>query len=185
MAIQVDGRKPVSCAARIISRPVIVLRSLRVVRLSVTATAVRDSTTPTSTPTSTSTTTSTFVAGPSFEGDEVELADNSDFADVARVGSPNALLKAVLIVLGAVTEQPLALSLLHRFGGGIEIACVSDLPAGSGMGGSSILAAVVLKAVGYLLGLPTSEEVLVSQVSQVEQVLTTGSDTDIAGTVIK
>jgi galactokinase/mevalonate kinase-like predicted kinase len=54
------------------------------------------------------------------------------------------------------------------------VVCVSDLPAGSGMGGSSILAAAVLRCLGDLLGLNSSQEDLVYQVSQVEQILTAG-----------
>ena len=42
------------------------------------------------------------------------------------------------------------------------------------MGGSSVLAATILMSVGTLLGLQPSNEDLVYQVSQVEQVLTTG-----------
>ena len=47
--------------------------------------------------------------------------------------------------------------MLRRFGGGLEVACVSRLPAGSGMGGSSVLAAAVLRSVGEALGLPTAD----------------------------
>jgi len=57
---------------------------------------------------------------------------------------------------------------------GLEIGFKSNLPAGSGMGGSSIIAAAILSSVGTLLGLNVSNEDLVYQVSQVEQVLTTG-----------
>ena len=62
----------------------------------------------------------------------------------------------------------------NNLGGGISVTCVSDLPAGSGMGGSSILAAAALHSLSALLGLSTSRDALVSLVSQVEQLLTTG-----------
>lgn len=61
-----------------------------------------------------------------------------------------------------------------KLGGGISVTCVSDLPSGSGMGTSSILAATALHSLSALLGLPTSQDALVSLVSQVEQILTTG-----------
>ena len=64
--------------------------------------------------------------------------------------------------------------LQNTFGGGISVTCVSDLPAGSGMGGSSILAASALHSLSALLGLNNSRDALVSLVSQVEQLLTTG-----------
>jgi galactokinase/mevalonate kinase-like predicted kinase len=64
--------------------------------------------------------------------------------------------------------------LREQLGGGIQISCFSDLPAGSGMGGSSILAAAILKSVATLLGKPLSNQRLVNLVSEVEQLLTTG-----------
>lgn len=63
---------------------------------------------------------------------------------------------------------------MRRLGGGMCVLCVSDLPPGSGMGGSSVLAAAALRCVGDLLGLSASQEDLVYQVSQVEQILTSG-----------
>jgi galactokinase/mevalonate kinase-like predicted kinase len=54
-------------------------------------------------------------------------------------------------------------------GRGIEIACCSDLPAGSGMGGSSVVAAAALRAVAHLFGISVSQEELTHLVSQVEQ----------------
>lgn len=63
-------------------------------------------------------------------------------------------------------------STLH---GGMSLRCTSDLPAGSGMGGSSILAAAALQSLGQLLlGVAVSSTALVSLVSQVEQILTSG-----------
>lgn len=72
------------------------------------------------------------------------------------------------------SAEALSEYLRTTFGGGIHISCVSDLPAGSGMGGSSILAAAALHSLSALLGLSTSLDALVSLVSQVEQILTTG-----------
>lgn len=57
---------------------------------------------------------------------------------------------------------------------GLEIACISDLPAGSGMGGSSILAAAVLQSISSAVGKVLTHDHLINLVSQVEQVLTTG-----------
>jgi galactokinase/mevalonate kinase-like predicted kinase len=59
-------------------------------------------------------------------------------------------------------------------GGGIMVASYSNLPAGSGMGGSSILAATILKSIGSLLKLDLSNDRLIYLVSEVEQLLTTG-----------
>lgn len=52
---------------------------------------------------------------------------------------------------------------------------MSDLPPGSGMGGSSVLAAAILRCLSDLLGVPhSSPDRLISQVSEVEQILTSG-----------
>ena len=72
------------------------------------------------------------------------------------------------------SEVSLSEYLQNTFSGGISVTCVSDLPAGSGMGGSSILAAAALHSLSALLGLNNSRDALVSLVSQVEQLLTTG-----------
>ncbi|WP_350224529.1 hypothetical protein, partial [Klebsiella pneumoniae] len=61
-----------------------------------------------------------------------------------------------------------------RFQGGIEISCLSDLPAGSGMGGSSILAATILASLCSLFELKVSHALLMDYVSYTEQILTTG-----------
>lgn len=47
---------------------------------------------------------------------------------------------------------------------GIEVACISKLPAGSGMGGSSILAACVIKAIASVLNITVSSEDLIYMV---------------------
>jgi galactokinase/mevalonate kinase-like predicted kinase len=66
-----------------------------------------------------------------------------------------ALLRACVVLL--IDDVIAALSQ----GGGIEIACCSALPAGSGMGGSSVLASVVIQALASLLERDCSSEDLV------------------------
>lgn len=65
-------------------------------------------------------------------------------------------------------------ALKEQLGGGVRVCCVSDLPPGSGMGGSSILAAALVRSLSDLLGLLCSEDDLVYQVARVEQILTAG-----------
>lgn len=172
VAVQVDGLKPLSSACRFIERPVIILRSYRILnkqepdrkRLKVFDGS------------SSSTNQTTAVPMFDFECDTVELSHRNDLADVEDSLKPCALLKAVFIVLGLFNKDVEHFEgiLIQRYCGGIEVGCVSALPAGSGMGGSSILAATVLASVSQLLSLPTSKEQLVYQVLQVEQILTTG-----------
>jgi galactokinase/mevalonate kinase-like predicted kinase len=82
---------------------------------------------------------------------------------------------------GTTTTPNVLSRILHSLptssptGVGIKVICLSDLPTGSGMGGSSILAGVILHAVAHLLGLTEfNESALVYMVSQVEQLMTTG-----------
>ncbi len=68
--------------------------------------------------------------------------------------------------LGQVLQQ--------LIGKGILISSFSNLPAGSGMGGSSILASTILKSISHLVGYNLSNNSLIYLVSEVEQLLTTG-----------
>lgn len=181
MAVSVDGVKPISCASRLIHEPVIRLRSLRIKSNSSNSSGSEDSSGDVN---ALNDVVSKRVA---YEGDCVDCTSVDSFADVSNPHAAAALLKAVMIVLGVISlpssdfnenskklkRSELSDQLLSRFGGGIEIACVSALPAGSGMGGSSILAAAVLKSLATLLGLPCSNDTLIYQVLRVEQILTT------------
>ncbi len=72
--------------------------------------------------------------------------------------------------------------LINEFLGSVEICSYSNLPSGSGMGGSSILAATILKSIDFLFlncyadssDKALTNEALIYFVSQVEQRLTTG-----------
>ena len=91
--------------------------------------------------------------------------------------APGALAKAVLLTLGAVDDSPKAPPLaeqLARDGGGLELETWSELPHGSGLGTSSILAATLVAAVGAVLGRALDATALAHAVLQVEQRLTTG-----------
>jgi fucokinase len=59
---------------------------------------------------------------------------------------------------------------------GLKIITCSRIPSGSGLGGSSILAAVILKSIFHLLcpGETLAADLLVRMVGQIEQLLTTG-----------
>jgi fucokinase len=89
-----------------------------------------------------------------------------------------ALLKASLVVLGFSTltkENGSFEEVIEAIGGGFEVSSFSGLPAGSGMGGSSILAAVALSAISKLWNREIDDHAtLIDMVSAVEQVLTSG-----------
>lgn len=95
------------------------------------------------------------------------------------VGSPFAIPKAALALAGfmpaygAVAYTSLR-SQLEDFGAGIDITLLSAIPAGSGLGTSSILAATVLGALSDFCGLGWSKHEVCGRTLVLEQLLTTG-----------
>jgi fucokinase len=63
---------------------------------------------------------------------------------------------------------------LERMDGGLEIRTEVDLPMGSGLGTSSILAACILRALGEMAGEAVCPQTLSARVMQLEQLMTTG-----------
>ena len=63
---------------------------------------------------------------------------------------------------------------LAELGGGLEIRCQVQLPMGSGLGTSSILAATVIRALAVLSGRKLDDHALLEEVMQLEQRMTTG-----------
>ena len=88
-----------------------------------------------------------------------------------------ALHKAVLLAAGITSPKNNindVSSLCEKIGGGISMATFVDIPKGSGLGTSSILAAGCLKAVNEIFGLDTSARCIYAQVFAVEQLMSTG-----------
>lgn len=96
-----------------------------------------------------------------------------------KVGSPFSIPKAALALAGFLPEfcaQKYA-SLeeqLKDFGSGIEMTMLSAIPAGSGLGTSSILASTVLGAVNDFCGLGWDRYDICNRTLVLEQLLTTG-----------
>jgi len=96
-----------------------------------------------------------------------------------KVGSPFSIPKAALALCGFLPEfgveqfDTLARQ-LDAFGSGIEITLLSAIPAGSGLGTSSILAAVVLGALSDFCGLGWDKNEVCDRTLILEQLLTTG-----------
>lgn len=102
-----------------------------------------------------------------------------ELADFAKVGSPFSIPKAALALAGFLPRfcQRKYKSLeeqLKDFGCGIEVTLLSAIPAGSGLGTSSILAATVLGAVSNFCGLGWSKDEICNRTLVLEQLLTTG-----------
>lgn len=103
----------------------------------------------------------------------------SELEDFARVGSPFSIPKAALALAGfsprfsaepfrSLDEQ------LRAFGSGIEVTLLSAIPAGSGLGTSSILASTVLGAIADFCGLAWDKNEICLRTLALEQLLTTG-----------
>lgn len=96
-----------------------------------------------------------------------------------QVGSPFSIPKAALALAGFLPEfceEPYE-SLheqLKAFGAGLEITLLSAIPAGSGLGTSSILAATVLGALSNFCGLKWDKNEIGNRTLILEQLLTTG-----------
>lgn len=92
------------------------------------------------------------------------------------VGSPFSIPKAALTLAGfapraaADTLQ----DCLRDFGSGLEITLLSAIPAGSGLGTSSILGSTVLGALSDFCGLAWDENEICYRTLALEQLLTTG-----------
>ena len=96
-----------------------------------------------------------------------------------RVGSPFSIPKAALALAGflpqfSVNRYPSLKAQLEAFGCGIELTLLSAIPAGSGLGTSSILAATVLGAVSDFCSLAWDKNDIGRRTLVLEQLLTTG-----------
>lgn len=96
-----------------------------------------------------------------------------------KVGSPFSIPKAALALAGflpqfSVNRYPSLKAQLEVFGCGIELTLLSAIPAGSGLGTSSILAATVLGAVSDFCSLAWDKNEIGRRTLVLEQLLTTG-----------
>ncbi|XP_077567412.1 L-fucose kinase isoform X2 [Stigmatopora nigra] len=146
VAVKVDGRRAIGARARRVPRPGLLL---------LTRAGGRDSDVVT----------------------ETRCERVEDLADYCQPNAPGALLKAACVCAGVASpssSEPLESQLMSRWGGGLEIHAWSALPAGSGLGTSSILAGALLAAIYQATGRSYSRDALIHAVLHLEQVLTTG-----------
>ncbi len=99
--------------------------------------------------------------------------------DCQNVGSPFSIPKAALALAGfdpAFSPRTYSSlkSQLQEFGCGMEITLLSAVPAGSGLGTSSILASTVLAAISEFCGLAWDKTEICRRTLALEQLLTTG-----------
>ena len=105
----------------------------------------------------------------------VEVIETTEqLMDFTHVGSPFSIPKAALVLAGFGTSLSPLKSQLESFGSGIELTLLSAIPAGSGLGTSSILAATVLGALNDFCGLGWDKNEIGHRTLMLEQMLTTG-----------
>lgn len=97
----------------------------------------------------------------------------------SKVGSPFSIPKAALALAGfapqfAADHFDSLKEQLEHFGAGIELTLLSAIPAGSGLGTSSILAATVLGALSDFCQLAWDKDEIGRRTLALEQLLTTG-----------
>lgn len=112
-------------------------------------------------------------------GAEEHIYTFEQLADFMKVGSPFSIPKAALALAGFhpdfCTERYESLERqLRDFGCGIELTMLSAIPAGSGLGTSSILASTVLGALNDFCGLTWDKNEIGLRTLVLEQLLTTG-----------
>lgn len=151
LAVRVDGRRPIGARARRIWEPGLWL-----------------------------------AAGPRQDEMAMKIVCQSldDLRDYCQPHAPGALLKAAFICAGIVSvhsKLPLSEQLLRTFGCGFELHTWSELPHGSGLGTSSILAGTALAALQRAAGRMMDTEALIHAVLHLEQVLTTGLGLPLGG----
>ena len=115
--------------------------------------------------------------GSSDQGCKDAFRDLSDILDLGDPFDPYALHKAVLAAACIVTPDDAEAGMdkfCDRIGGGIELITEADVPKGSGLGTSSIIAAAAVRAVSGLFGTEATDEMIYSQVFLAEQLMNTG-----------
>lgn len=107
------------------------------------------------------------------------IRNYEELQDYKKVGSPFSIPKAALTLAGFApifsVESYVSLEdQLKSFGSGLEITLLAAIPAGSGLGTSSILASTVLGAINDFCGLAWDKNDICNYTLVLEQLLTTG-----------
>ena len=114
--------------------------------------------------------------------DSRDMDAHGEFEEIEplqRTGDPFdlfALQKACLLACGIIPKEGGNLKdILKRLGGGFEMHSeVTNVPKGSGLGTSSILAAAAVKATLTFCGIPFTDDTLYATVLAMEQIMSTG-----------
>jgi mevalonate kinase len=105
---------------------------------------------------------------------DVILTFDADSVDWTRPGDPFAIPRTALHMTGLFLPQVPLAEVLAGMGGGVEIKTAVDLPIGSGLGTSSILAATTLRALAKMMSVEIDDQSLSDHVMRLEQLMATG-----------
>ena len=108
------------------------------------------------------------------ETGSVDFRSMEDIEGACSLGSPYAIPRTALLISGIVHKGESLQAALVRRGGGLEVHTSVDLPMGSGLGTSSILAAAVVGGLAKMAGNDLTDHGLSDLVMQLEQRMTTG-----------
>ncbi|MDR2498145.1 MAG: bifunctional fucokinase/L-fucose-1-P-guanylyltransferase [Tannerellaceae bacterium] len=108
-----------------------------------------------------------------------QIRSYEELTHFSKVGSPFSIPRAALALAGfapafAQKRYPSLSDQLKEFGSGLELTLLSAVPAGSGLGTSSILAATTLAALSDCCGLSWDKNEIGNRTLILEQLLTTG-----------
>ena len=102
----------------------------------------------------------------------------TNLEEIRACGNPFdtfALHKAVLIAAGLIPTGDRAIEdVTERLGGGLYLSTFANVPKGSGLGTSSIVAAACIKALNAIFGQDVSDDRIYAQVFAAEQLMNTG-----------
>ena len=109
-------------------------------------------------------------------GERVIVSETSDMVSYNDPSNWSALPKAAFIAAGIIPENGDfdLQDILGRLGSGIDITLFSAVPAGSGLGTSSILGSAIIACLSRMLGQQVSQEDLFNRTLYMEQLMTTG-----------
>ena len=106
-------------------------------------------------------------------GYEKIYSNKEEILNLCDANDPFPIHKGSLIVMGIITDNgsPLLEDVLDKIGGGICISSCVDIPKGSGLGTSTILAATCLKSLYEIFGIEYDNNLLYLQVLRLEQLI--------------
>jgi galactokinase/mevalonate kinase-like predicted kinase len=107
-------------------------------------------------------------------GTVAEFRSAEELMEPCGPGSVFSIPRAAVLLHGIPVMGTLLKDTLTELGGGLEIRCRVQLPIGSGLGTSSILAATVIRALAVMSGRTLDNHALSEAVMQLEQRMTTG-----------